>query len=172
VHKNCGSVGDVSGDKPLLPVRGNSAWSAGAVHEFLSDTVLPLRVAGTLGGAPLICSLWYLYEDGCLWCATGPGTAMARALRSNPSCGFELAPNEPPYRGIRGQGIVTLDPIRGPELLVRLIRRYLGRVDTPFAEWLIGRSADEVALRIEPAWITAWDFTERMRDALGPGANG
>lgn len=67
-----------------------------------------------------------------------------------------------PYRGVRGQARATIDPKRGEAVLTDLIRRYLGNHETPFARWLLSRSRDEVALRIQPTRLASWDFTERM----------
>jgi hypothetical protein len=47
-------------------------------------------------------------------------------------------------------------------VLLRLIDRYLGKRDSGFAAWLISRSASEVAIRLEPDWVTSWDFGKRM----------
>ena len=54
-------------------------------------------------------------------------------------------------------------PDAGPAILTQLIDRYLGAEDTQFGEWLMGRAANEVAIKIEPDWLTSWDFGSRMR---------
>ena len=61
-----------------------------------------------------------------------------------------------------GGGAVTLSPADGPAVLLRLIDRYLHRRDSEFARWLIARQEAEVAVRIEPDWLTSWDFSARM----------
>ena len=48
-------------------------------------------------------------------------------------------------------------------MLGRLIDRYLGDRKSRLARWLLGRAEEELAIRIEPRWISAWDYTERMR---------
>lgn len=40
--------------------------------------------------------------------------------------------------------------------------RYLGTRDSGFARWLLARQDREVAIRIEPDWLTSWDYGERM----------
>jgi hypothetical protein len=77
-------------------------------------------------------------------------------------CGFEVAGDAAPYRGARGQGRATLSGDAGPVLLLRLIDRYLQRRDSAFAQWLIARREYEVAIRIEPQWLTSWDYSARM----------
>ena len=108
-------------------------------------------------------SLWYVWLDGALWCATGPRARILKLLRREPRCGFEVAGDAPPYRGVRGQGRAQLHPERGAETLAMLVDRYLGTRETPFAQWLLARAASEVAIRIEPQSIASWDFRARMR---------
>ncbi|MDJ0865561.1 MAG: pyridoxamine 5'-phosphate oxidase family protein [Myxococcota bacterium] len=150
-------------DAPSLPIRRSSALSGREVEAFLDTQRLPMRLAcHGADGFPLVVSLWFLFEDGCLWAATHEGAALAKRLRADARCAFEVATNEPPYRGVRGQGIVSLSP-QGGALLGRLIDRYLGSRDSRLARWLLARADGELALRIEPRWISAWDYTERMR---------
>ena len=131
--------------------------------EFFASTVIPLRLACIdRDGDPLVCSLWYLYSEGALWCATQQSARVVGFLEAEPRCGFEVAPETMPYCGVRGQGRVSLLPAEGPGMLLRLIDRYLGNRDSGFASWLITRSADEVAMRIEADWVTSWDFSKRM----------
>jgi hypothetical protein len=46
--------------------------------------------------------------------------------------------------------------------LLQLIDRYLHSRESKFAQWLIERQAEELAIRIEPEWLSAWDFSARM----------
>ena len=144
-------------------VRKSSAWDQSTIDAFLRDTVIPVRLAcSDTEGVTLICSLWYLYDDGFIWCATQKSAALVRLLEGQQHCGFEIAPESMPYRGVRGQGSVTLMPAEGEVVLLRLIDRYLGKRDTGFAQWLVKRANQEVAIKIEPDWVTSWDFGSRM----------
>ena len=144
-------------------IRATSAWEERQITRFLADAVIPLRLACVdRDGDPLVCSLWYLYSEGALWCATRQSARVVAFLEAEPRCGFEVAPETMPYRGVRGQGRVSLSAAQGPGLLLRLIDRYLGNRNSAFASWLITRSADEVAIRIETDWMTSWDFSKRM----------
>lgn len=144
-------------------IRSSSAWDEHRIDQFLVDTVIPIRLACIdRDGEPLVCSLWYLYAEGALWCATQQSASVVAFLAAEPRCGFEVAPEAMPYRGVRGQGKVSLSAEQGPEILLRLIDRYLGSRDSGFASWLIARSATEVAIRLEADWMTSWDFSKRM----------
>lgn len=145
-------------------LRAGGAWSVAETEAFLAGAVIPVRLAAIgMHGIPLVVSLWYLYEDGCLWCATQRDARVARLLAADPRCGFEVAPEAPPYHGVRGQGRAGLRREGAQALLGRLIDRYLGDRDTPIARWLLDRAVNEIAIRIEPSWIAVWDYRARMR---------
>lgn len=144
-------------------IRPGSAWSASEIESFLHQAEIPVRLAClAANGAPLICSVWYLYDDNAIWCATQRDARLVSWLRADPRCAFEVAGDNAPYRGVRGQGQAALSAADGPAVLGRLIDRYLGTRDSGFARWLLSRQHDEVAIRIAPEWMTSWDFTRRM----------
>jgi len=150
-------------------IRSNSAWPRPQIEHFLRSERIPVRLAClTSHGGPIVCSLWYLYDDCVLWCATQKSARVVSYLTHHPVCGFEVAPEAMPYKGVRGQGKVSLSQERGLGVLQRLIDRYLGNRESEFARWLIKRGDKEVAIRIEPTWLTAWDFTPRMKSAQTP----
>ena len=144
-------------------LRADSAWSVNEVEDFLRDYRSPLRLA-VVGdsGFPLICSLWFAYEEGRLLCATTRQAKVAESLLANPKCGFEIATNEPPYFGVRGQGVATVSSDGAIDLLGNLVDRYVGSRETKFAGWLLNRAADEVTIQIDIRWMTSWDYTGRM----------
>ncbi len=146
----------------MTRIRSTSHWDNAGIAMFLGETQVPVRLAVNDGGTPLICSLWFLYDDAAIWCATQRSAHVAALLAADPRVGFEVAPETMPYRGVRGQGRVTLLPDQGPALLARLVDRYLGTRETGFARWLLTMSVNEVAIRIDPDWLTAWDFSARM----------
>jgi nitroimidazol reductase NimA-like FMN-containing flavoprotein (pyridoxamine 5'-phosphate oxidase superfamily) len=144
-----------------MQIRG--PFSLERVDAHLRDTVVPLRLAcADAAGHPLVLSLWFVWRDDALWCATAPNARVVRLLGREPRCGFEVARDAPPYSGVRGQGRAELVPARGAEILGVLVDRYLGTHESAFARWLLRRSASEMAIRIEPTRITSWDFAQRM----------
>jgi hypothetical protein len=145
-------------------VKTKSDWDLAQIEQFFDASVIPIRLAcNNPAGKPLVCALWFVYADGALWCATKASASVARYLANKPECGFEVACESMPYKGVRGQGSVTLLPEEGLPVLLRLIDRYLGTRESGFAHWLIANATDEVAIRIEPDWLTAWDFSDRMQ---------
>ncbi len=138
-------------------------WSQAEIDRFLDETRVPLRLSGIGGsGFPVLVSLWFRPEGGRLWCATQGAASIAKVLSKNPNCAFEAAPETAPYRGVRGQGVATLHPDRGAEVLRGLVDRYLDDPDSEFARWLLARADQETAIAIEPRTLVSWDYTERM----------
>lgn len=137
------------------------------VTQFVDGAVIPLRLACvTPSGFPLVVSLWFLHENGRFYCATHQNAKIVRHLRRNPRCAFEIAGDQPPYKGLRGQASATLIPQRGPEILNKLLHRYLGGIHSPLAQQLLARQDQEIAICLEPRTLFAWDFTRRMQDSL------
>lgn len=147
-------------------VRPNGPWTSVEIASFLSGAIIPLRLAVLNGdGWPLVASLWFLPGDEALWCATRGSALIVRHLREDGRCAFEVAGDAPPYRGVRGQAVATLHADKGEEILQGLLRRYAIRPESRLSRTLLERAKDEIAIRIEPEWITSWDFTERMKDS-------
>jgi len=144
-------------------------WSREQIADFLDQQAIPLRLGcHTSSGWPVVASHWFVYRDGALWCATQARAKIVRYLGDDPRCAFELATNGVPYRGVRGQGRAHIDPERGPDVLRALIARYLGGDESEFAQWLLARARDEVAIRIEPTRLRSWDFGRRMTGGVSP----
>jgi Pyridoxamine 5'-phosphate oxidase len=144
-------------------VRRQSAWSLEQIEAFLSPCTIPLRIACNAGrGFPSLNSMWFEYRDRSIWCATHASSTILDFLRADPRCAFEIAPNEPPYCGVRGQANAMLSREGAGELLGRLIGRYLGDSNPGLANWLMSRVEDEWVIRLEPIWFSAWDYRARM----------
>lgn len=138
-----------------------------SLQEYLLEAKIPLRLSCIMAsGWPLVLSLWYLYEDGFLYCATPQSAKVVSYLLAEPRCSFEVAADLPPYCGVRGRSLATIDQSRGLEILERLLVRYLGNSHNPLARNLLQRQEAEVAIRIEPQTIYTWNFSDRMADSL------
>ena len=134
-------------------------------HVFLATYLAPLRISVIAdNGFPLICSLWFEYTNGDIWCATQKSSKIVELLTDNPKCAFELAPNEPPYFGVRGQALASIHKDDADKLLERLLDRYLGGRDSRLARMLLKKTESEVAIRINPQQLYAWDYRNRMQN--------
>ena len=137
------------------------------VQTYLEKAVIPLRLSCvTPSGWPTVLSLWYLYRDQQLYCATQETARVVSYLTSEPRCGFEVASDVPPYCGVRGQGLATIDADLGPDTLRQLLVRYLGGTENPLAERLLSRDRAEMAIIIKPVNLYSWNYAERMRGSI------
>lgn len=133
------------------------------IDEIISDKKIPIRLAYIKpNGAPAILSLWYIEVDDKIYCATQKSAKIISYLEKNPLCGFEIAADKPPYKGIRGQGITRIVKERGNEILNLLIEKYLGQKESELSNFLKKNSQSEVAIEITPNKITNYDYTKRM----------
>ena len=94
-------------------------------------------------------------------------SAILGYLREDPRCAFEVAPNDPPYCGVRGQAEATLSMDGAGALLERLIARYLGDTNPSLSKWLLSRAEEEWLIRLDPTWVSAWDYRGRMSGTPG-----
>jgi hypothetical protein len=85
-----------------------------------------------------------------IYCATQKTAKVVSYLKQERRCGFEIASDVPPYCGVRGRGLATIDAGLGPDALRQLLVRYLGGSGHPLAERLLSRSSTEVAIIIKP----------------------
>lgn len=139
-------------------------WGPAQVRSYLRDVVVPIRIASQGRSFPLVQSVWFTTDENRLWCCTQTDSLLARRLRNESTCGFEVAADTPPYRGVRGHGVAEFHPESAPEVLAELIERYLGDDDSSLARWLRSRVDDEVAIAIGDLHLSSWDYTERMTD--------
>lgn len=125
---------------------------------------MPIRLAVMDGDYPLICSVWFLFsrEEAILRCVSHGESQLIKLLRINPKVGFEIALNDPPYKGVRGKGVVRLTQDDVADRLNNVILRFLGDTSSGLARWLLGRAEQEYVIEIAPSWITSWDYSERM----------
>lgn len=138
-------------------------WSADEVERFLAATVIPMRLAvNTPSGFPVVLSVWFLHEDGALHAAVHESSKVARRLRDDPRCAIEIAPDAPPYRGVRMRCVAELRRDEKGALLRRLLIRYLGSDDSRLAEWLLSRRAGELHVTLRPLKVSTWDYRGRM----------
>lgn len=141
-----------------------SAWSETDVKSFLTASTIPMRIATSSESYLTLCSVWYLFDAkaGDLLCVSHENSQLVSDLIVNKKCSFEIAPNEPPYYGVRGKATVSLTKDSAREMLTVLLQRYLGGTNSRLAKWLLSRSDEEYVLKLTPVKLTAWDYSERM----------
>ena len=147
-----------------MKVSAKSDWNLKQISAFLTSQVIPIRLSVIDGEFPTICSVWYSWDDDQqnFCCVSHQDSYLVRCLSANPRCAFEVAPNTPPYQGVRGKALVTLQHHQGEANLRQLLDRYLGDSNKGLRQWLLGRANEECLLLIRPTWLTAWDYASRM----------
>lgn len=148
-------------------IRLSGPWAQARVREFLAETQIPMRLAAnTDSGFPIVLSLWFLAQDEEILAVVHRDARIAKRLKADARCAFEIAPDEPPYRGVRGQATASLSSDGAAPLLERLLDRYLGSTDSSLGDFLLARAEEELIVRLRPIWIASWDYSRRMEDAL------
>jgi len=148
-----------------MAAKVSGTWQRPRVDDFLGNAILPIRLSCVAGdGFPRVVSLWFLYRSQKLCCVTHQSSKLARLLRKDQRVGFEVAPETPPYHGVRGQGTVELGPLGEDPILRQLLQRYLGDTESGFSRWLLSRSAEELIISVTPHRLYSWDYRKRMAD--------
>ncbi len=147
-----------------MKISAKSQLGEQQIVDFLLENPIPMRIAANDGEFPLICSLWFIFdaESQRLLAASHETSRIIKVLQQNSKCGFEIATNDTPYKGVRGQGNVELHQRGVADTLRTLIGRYLESDESSLAQWLLSRTDDEYVVAIKPEWITGWDYSNRM----------
>lgn len=134
--------------------------------EFLKAKRIPVRLSCILPNQyPLVISLWYIYEDGKIFCASGKSSKIISYLQENSRIGFEVAADSPPYCGIRGYGTAELSNDHKYTMIKRLYSKYFNNTDSELYSFLTDPNRDEMVITIAPEQIYKWNFTNRMKDS-------
>ncbi len=142
--------------------------SLSEIGDYLESVRIPVRLAcKTKSDWPMVVSLWFLRQEDQLFCSTQRTAKVVSYLARDPRCAFEIAADQPPYCGVRGQAIAYIDETKAPLILEQLLIRYVGDLNSSLAKKLLAKSGNEVSIIIEPRTIFTWDFTDRMKDITG-----
>lgn len=139
-----------------------SAWSESQISDYLDKTIIPIRLAVPDGDYPLLCSVWYRWDQNKLYCASHKNSYLVSCLERSLACGFEIAADQPPYRGVRGKARVSLLKAGTEANLKALIEKYQGDKPSELRDFLLSRVDDEYVVQLEPVWVTSWDYSKRM----------
>ena len=135
------------------------------IDKFIPDSKIPIRIGFIKGNsAPAIVSLWYVCKDAKIYCATQKTAKIVSYLQKNPMCGFEIAADKPPYKGIRGEGTVQILNETGAYVLDLLMEKYLKGKESTLSKLLRNNSKTEVAIEITPQKVFHYDYSKRMKD--------
>jgi nitroimidazol reductase NimA-like FMN-containing flavoprotein (pyridoxamine 5'-phosphate oxidase superfamily) len=135
------------------------------IENLVNDTKIPIRIACiTSARYPIVMSLWYTMIEGKIYCATQKKAKIVTHIENNPTIGFEIAADSPPYRVMRGHGKAKVIDNMGKDILGILIDKYLGKKISTLSEFLRSNSENEVAIEITPDKLFTYDYSKRMKD--------
>ena len=135
------------------------------INRFIPDIKIPIRLGFIKpNNVPAVISLWYVCNGGKIYCTVQKTAKIVAYLQKNAICGFEIAADKPPYKGMRGEGTVQILNETGAYVLDLLIDKYLGEKESTLSKFLKNNSKTEVALQITPQRIFHYDYSERMKD--------
>jgi nitroimidazol reductase NimA-like FMN-containing flavoprotein (pyridoxamine 5'-phosphate oxidase superfamily) len=134
------------------------------IDKFIPDSKIPIRIGFIKGNCtPAVVSLWYVCKDAKIYCATQKTAKIVSHLQKNPICGFEIAADKPPYKGIRGEGTVQILNETGAYVLDLLMEKYLKGKESTLSKLLRDNSKTEVAIEITPKKVFHYDYSKRMK---------
>ena len=135
------------------------------IDKFIPDSKIPIRIAFIKStDLPAVISLWYVCKDGKIYCATQKTAKIVSYLQKKSVCGFEIAADKPPYKGIRGEGTVQILNETGAYVLDLLMEKYLKGKESTLSKLLRNNSKTEVAIEITPQKVFHYDYSKRMKD--------
>lgn len=137
-------------------------WDRARMESFLANEVIPVRLATSGRTGAMVQSMWFDYCDGQIWCSTQADSVVVARIRRDPRVGYEVAPDDPPYHGVRGRALADIVHLGADEVLDRLIAKYLDDPQSTLARWLRSRRTTEVSLRLTPLTMRSWDYSARM----------
>jgi len=114
----------------------------------------------------MIIPLWFKFLNDRFYCATQQNAKIISYLKKDARCAFEISSENPPYRGIRGQGKTIIKKELGIEILETVIEKYIQKKNANLRKYLLKRKENELAIEIIPTKVFYWDYSNRMKDII------
>ena len=137
------------------------------VKDFLSNKVLNVHL-GTVDetGHANIHPAWYYYNplNNKIYVETGKASKKTDNLKKNDIIYFCIDEQNPPYKGVRGKGIVEIseDINFNVPIAEKIHVRYLNSLENPISRSLMDalKSGQSVILEISPKYYSTWDYSK------------
>ena len=120
-------------------------------------------------GDPNIQPVWFYYDkdEGKLLIITSKLAKKTQNLRNKPTIYFSVDDENPPYKGVKGKGNVTIveDPNRIVPQAEKISMKYLGTLDHPAAKEMAYRSksGEGALIEISPKFFSTWDYSKMQQ---------
>jgi|SRR6185312_14900695 general stress protein 26 len=137
------------------------------VKDFLANSKLNVHL-GTVDEKqePNIHPIWYYFDtlNNKLYVETSKSSKKISNLEENKTVYFCIDEPNPPYKGVRGKGEVTIqkDIDSNVSISEKIMLKYLGDLEHPMAKSLLTyvKNGDSVVLEITPSYYSTWDYTK------------
>jgi uncharacterized pyridoxamine 5'-phosphate oxidase family protein len=145
------------------PEMGTSL-TEGEAKEFMTNrTILHLGTVDSKG-EPSVTPVGYYFDSDSnkIYIPTHKNSKKVRNLSNNKIVSFCIDDPNPPYKGVRGKGEVSIhEEIDYNRLIAeKLLMRTLGSLENPTSIWLLGEigKGNEVILEISPRYYSTWNY--------------
>ena len=139
------------------PEMGTSL-TEGEAKEFMTNrTILHL---GTIDSKrePSVTPVGYYFDSDSnkIYIPTHKNSKKVRNLSNNKIVSFCIDDPNPPYKGVRGKGEVSIHRFIAEKLLMRS----LGSLEHPTSKWLLGEieKGNEIVVEISPRYYSTWNY--------------
>lgn len=137
------------------------------IKDFLANSKLNVHL-GTVDEKqePNIHPTWYYFDtiNNKLYVETSKSSKKISNLVKNKTVYFCIDEPNPPYKGVRGKGKVTIhkDIDFNVSISEKIMLKYLGDLEHPMAKSLLTyvKNGDSVVLEITPSYYSTWDYTK------------
>ena len=134
------------------------------VKDFLINDKFIMHI-GTIDehGDPNIHPIWYYYNtsNNNIYVGTAKNSKKYVNILEKHSVYFCIDDPNPPYKGVRGKGIVTIlhDIAGNISIEKKIIIKYLGTLDDSLAKLILNATerGEGVILEITPIYFSTWD---------------
>ena len=117
-------------------------------------------------GEPNIHPTWYYFDNNNdkLYIESGRESKKTRNLRRNNIIYYCIDDDNIPYKGVRGKGTVRISGDVDYNLVIveRIVVKYLGSIEHPMSQTIIGsiRNKEAIIIEITPKFYSTWDHSK------------
>jgi general stress protein 26 len=137
------------------------------IKDFLTNSKLNVHL-GTVDekNEPNIHPIWYYFDSlsNKLYVETYKESKKFSNIKKNNTVYFCIDEPNPPYKGVRGKGKVTIheDINFNISIAEKIMVKYFGDLENPWAKQLLSfiKNGDSVMLEISPEYYSTWDYSK------------
>jgi general stress protein 26 len=137
------------------------------IKDFLTNSKLNVHL-GTVDekNEPNIHPIWYYFDSlsNKLYVETYKESKKFSNIKKNNAVYFCIDEPNPPYKGVRGKGKVTIheDINFNMPVAEKIMVKYFGDLENPGSKQLLSfiKNGDSVMLEISPEYYSTWDYSK------------